>query len=116
MRKMLTLVAVGVLFSGLGLLRADEKGTKVTLKGDGLCAKCGLKDKDAKKCQNALIVEKDGKKTTYYLTGKASDDVHKSLGFCSASKDEPVKVKVTGTCEKKGDKLVVSVEKIEKDE
>ena len=26
MRKVLTLVAVGVLFSGLGMLRADEKG------------------------------------------------------------------------------------------
>ena len=87
MRKLLTLVAVGVLFSGLGLLRADEKGKTITIKGDGLCAKCGLKDKDAKKCQNAVIVTKDGKKTTYYLTGKLSDEVHKSLGFCGASKE-----------------------------
>ena len=45
MRKLLTLLAVGVLCSGLGLLRADEKGKTVTIKGDGLCAKCGLKDK-----------------------------------------------------------------------
>jgi hypothetical protein len=115
MRKLITLVAVGVLFSGLSFLRADEKGTKVTLKGDGMCAKCALHDKDAKKCQNVVIVEKDGKKTTYYLTGKLSDEVHKSMGFCSASKDEPTKVEVTGTCEKKGDKLVVTVtEKIKK--
>ena len=28
MRKVLTLVAVGVLFSGLGLLRADDKGSQ----------------------------------------------------------------------------------------
>ncbi|MFO0888703.1 MAG: DUF6370 family protein [Isosphaeraceae bacterium] len=115
MRKLMTLVAAGVLFSGLGLLRADEKGKTITIKGDGLCAKCGLKDKDAKKCQNAVIVEKGGKKTTYYLAGKLSDEAHKSLGFCSASKDEPVKVEVTGTCEKKGDKLVLTpTEKIKK--
>ncbi len=37
MRKILTLAAVGVLFSGLGLLRADDKDKKVTIKGDA-CA------------------------------------------------------------------------------
>lgn len=115
MRKLLTLMAAGVLFSGLGLLRADDSGKTITIKGDGMCAKCALKDKDAKKCQNAVVVTKDGKKTTYYLVGKLSDEVHKSMGFCSASKDEPVKVEVTGTCEKKGDKLVLTpTEKIKK--
>jgi len=122
MRKILTLLAAGVLCSSLGLLRADDGGKTITIKGDGLCAKCGLKDKDAvasKKCQNAVVVTKDGKKTTYYLAGKLSgnppDAVHKSLGFCSASMDEPVKVEVTGTCEKKGDKLVLTpTEKIKK--
>ena len=116
MRKLLTLVAVGVLFSGLGFLRADEKGKTITIKGDALCAKCGLKDKDAKKCQNAVIVTKDGKKTTYYLTSnKSSTKSHKSLGICTATKDEPVKVEVTGTCEKKDDKLVLTpTEKIKK--
>jgi hypothetical protein len=113
MQKLLTLLAVGVLCSGLSFLRADEKGTKITIKGDGMCAKCALKE--AKKCQNAVVVTRDGKKTTYYLTGKLSDEVHKSMGFCSASKDEPVKVEVTGTCEKKGDKLVLTpTEKIKK--
>ncbi len=115
MRKLLTLLAAGLLCSSLGLLRADDAGKTITIKGDGLCAKCGLKDKDAKKCQNAVVVTKDGKKTTYYLTGKMSDEVHKSMGFCSASKDDPVKVQVTGTCEKKGDKLVLTpTEKIKK--
>jgi hypothetical protein len=115
MRKLLTLLAVGVVCSGLGFLRADEKGKTITIKGDGLCAKCGLKDKDAKKCQNAVVVTEDSKKTTYYLTGKLSDEVHKSMGFCSATKDEPVKVEVTGTCEKKGNKLVLTpTEKIKK--
>ncbi len=109
MRKLLTLLAVGILCSGVGLLRADDKGKTITIKGDGMCAKCGLKAKDAKKCQNVVIVTKDDKKTVYYLTGKPSDEVHKSMGFCSASKDEPIKVEVTGTCEKKGDKLVLTV-------
>ncbi|WP_165231314.1 DUF6370 family protein [Aquisphaera insulae] len=115
MRKLLTLVAVGVIFSGMGLLHAAEDAKKITIEGDGLCAKCGGVDKEAKKCQNVVIVTKDGKKTTYYLTGKLSDEAHKSAGFCGASKDEPVKVKVTGTCEKKDDKLVVTVtDKIKK--
>jgi hypothetical protein len=115
MRKLLTLLAAGVLCSSLGLLRADDAGKPITIKGDGLCAKCGLKEKDARKCQNVVIVTKDGKKTNYYLTGKLSDEAHKSLGICSASKDEPVKVEVTGTCEKKDEKLVLTVtEKIKK--
>jgi hypothetical protein len=109
MRKLLTLLAAGVLCSSLGLLRAEDEGTKITIKGDGLCAKCGLKDKDAKKCQNAIVVTKDGKKTTYYLVGKLSDDVHKSMGFCNATKDEPVKVEATGTCVKKDDKLILTL-------
>ncbi len=46
MRKVLALAVAGVLFSGLGMLRADDKGEKVTLKGDGMCAKCALKEKD----------------------------------------------------------------------
>ena len=116
MRKLLTLLAVGVICSGLGFLRADEKGKTITIKGDALCAKCGLKDKDAKKCQNAVIVTKDGKKTTYYLeSNKFFGESHKALGICSATKDEPVKVEVTGTCEKKDDKLVFTpTEKIKK--
>jgi hypothetical protein len=116
MRKLLTLVAVGILCSGIGFLRADEKGKTITIKGDGMCAKCGLKDKDAKKCQNVVIVTKDGKMSTYYLeSNKYFGESHKALGFCTASKDEPVKVEVTGTCEKKDDKLVLTpTEKIKK--
>ena len=45
-------------------MKADDD-KKVTIKGDGMCAKCALKE--TKTCQNAVIVTKDGKKTTYYL-------------------------------------------------
>ena len=41
---------------------------------------------------------------------------HGSMGFCKASKDEPTKVKVTGTCKEEDGKLVFTAEKIEKDE
>jgi len=115
MRKVLVLAAVGVLFSGLGLLKADDKGSKITIKGDGLCAKCALKEQQS--CQNVVIVTKDGKETKYYLEkNDVANKAHSKMGFCRATKDDPAKVKVTGTCEKKDDKLVVTAETIDKDE
>jgi len=115
MRKLLTLAAVGVLFSGLGFLKAADSGEKITIKGDGLCAKCALKEQP--KCQNVVLVTKDGKETKYYLErNDVANKAHSKMGFCQATKDDPAKVKVTGTCEKKDDKLVVTAETIDKDE
>jgi hypothetical protein len=115
MRKLLAIVAAGILCSGIGLLRADEKGEKITLKGDGMCAKCALKE--TKSCQNAVIVTKDGEKKTYYLVqNDISKKNHGSMGFCRATKDKPVKVKITGTCKEEDGKLVFTAEKIEKNE
>jgi hypothetical protein len=115
MRKLLALAAVGVFCSGLSILKAAGTDDKVTLKGDGMCAKCALKETDS--CQNAVIVTKDGEKKTYYIV---HDDVakkaHSSLGFCRATKEKPAKVKITGTSEEKDGKLVFTAEKIEKDE
>ncbi len=112
MRKLLMVGAVGVLFSCLGVLKADDD-KKVTIEGDGLCAKCALKE--TTKCQNAVIVTKDGKKTTYYLVAnQVAKDAHQEIGFCRATKDSPVKVKVTGTVEVKDDKHEMTAEKIEK--
>ena len=74
--------------------------------GKGCCAKCCLKETDA--CQNAVTVEKDGKKTTYYLVeNSVSTAFHKEI--CKEIKP----VKVTGTCEKKDGKLQVTASKIE---
>jgi len=113
MRKLLMLADAGVLFSGLALAKADDD-KKVTISGEGMCAKCALKE--TKTCQNAVIVTKDGKKETYYLVHDGvSKKSHSSLGFCQASKDDPIKVKVTGTVEKKDDKLVMTAEKIDKE-
>jgi Family of unknown function (DUF6370) len=113
MRKLLLLAAAGVLFSGLALVKADDE-KKVTITGEGMCAKCALKE--TKTCQNAVIVTKDGKKETYYLVHEGvAKKSHGSMGFCMATKDDPIKVKVTGTVEKKDDKLVMTAEKIDKE-
>ncbi len=113
MRKLLMLAAVGVLFSGLALVKADDD-KKVTISGEGMCAKCALSE--TKTCQNAVIVTKDGKKETYYLVHEGvAKKQHGPMGFCKASKDDPIKVKVTGTVEKKDDKLMMTAETIEKE-
>lgn len=115
MRKLLTLAAIGVMFSGLAVLRADDKAEKTTLKGDGVCAKCALGETDS--CQNVVIVTKDGEKKTYYVVHDAvAKKAHGSIGFCKASKEKPAKVKITGTFEEKDGKLLFTAEKIEKDE
>jgi hypothetical protein len=112
MRKLLMLAAVGVMFSGVSaILAADD--TKVTVKGDGMCAKCALKE--TKTCQNVIIEDKDGKKTTYYLKHEGvSKSSHSKLGFCMASKDNPVKVKATGTVEEEDGKKVMTAESVDK--
>jgi hypothetical protein len=115
MQKLLALAVVGVLFSGLGLLRADDKAEKTTLKGDGMCAKCALAEKDS--CQNVVIVTKDDVKKTYYIVhDSVAKKAHGSLGFCKASKEKPAKVKITGTFKEEDGKLIFTAEKIEKDE
>lgn len=114
MRKLLTLMACGILFAGLSAIQAEEAGKKVTIEGDAVCAKCALKE--AKECQNAVIVTKDDKKTTYYLEkNEFFKDAHQGLGICTAKVDDPIKVKVVGTLVKKDDKHILTpTEKITK--
>lgn len=109
MRKLFSLLAVSVLFSGVGLvLAAEEK----TVTGDAVCAKCALKESPT--CQNVVMVEEGGKKVTFYLTGDESKKAHGKLGICQASKDAPIKIKVTGAASEKDGKQVIEVSKIEK--
>jgi hypothetical protein len=87
-----------------GVLAADKE---VTIAGTGMCAKCELKE--TKSCQNAVQVEKDGKKTTYYLAeNKVSKDFHKNV--CS----ETAKVTATGTVKEVDGKMQFTATKIEK--
>lgn len=88
--------------------QAESKGKEITIHGQGACAKCCLKE--GTECQNVVQVEKEGKKTTYYLAdNKTSKDFHENI--CKT----PKKVSVTGTCKKVDGKLVVTSSKIELD-
>ncbi len=85
---------------------AEDKGKEITITGDAKCGKCALKE--TAKCQNVIQVEKDGKKTTYYL---AENDTSKKFhsNVCSETK----KATATGTCKKVDGKLEFTAAKIE---
>jgi hypothetical protein len=109
MRKVFPVLVVSVLFSGLTLaIAAEEK----TVSGDAVCAKCALKE--APKCQNVVMVKEGEKTVNYYLTGAASEKAHGGLGICTAKKDAPIKVKVTGAVSEKDGKKSIEVSKIDK--
>jgi Family of unknown function (DUF6370) len=109
MRKLFPLLAVTAILSLVTLAVAAEEKTWT---GDAVCAKCALKE--TKACQNTLKVKEDGKDVTYYLEGDVSKKAHGKLGICTASKDAPIKVKVTGTASEKDGKKVIEVSKIDK--
>src|SRR5438105_15948788 len=84
---LLTSVAGLVLALATPSLAADKE---VTIKGEGKCAKCSLKETD--KCQNVIQTKEDGKTVTYYLAkNDISNKFHKNI--CQESQ----KVKATGT-------------------
>lgn len=103
--KLLSLSAL-IALSLSGLSFAASGGKEITLTGKVCCAKCCLKTAD--ECQNVLTVEKDGKKTTYYLV---QNEVSK--GFHSEVCKAPQQASVTAKCEKVGDKLQLTASKIE---
>ena len=90
------------------LAQDKEKGKdkEITITGEGKCGKCALKETE--KCQNVVVVEKEGKKTTYYLV---HDDVSKAFhkNVCTETK----KVTVTGTNKKVDGKNQFTAKKIE---
>ena len=115
MKKLIvSLFTVAGLMLSYSTFAADEAkteakaGKEVTLKGEAKCAKCALHESD--KCQNVLeVTGKNGKKTTYTLTGDASKAFHETV--CKAPKE----VTVTGVKGKKGEngKMDFAVTKIE---
>ncbi|HEU5119036.1 MAG TPA: DUF6370 family protein [Isosphaeraceae bacterium] len=104
MRKLIPMLAVAVLFSGVTLVIAAEK----TIKGTAECAKCTLKE--TKQCQTAVKVEEGGKTVTYYLTQTAAaKKFHKNICPPGSSK----KVEVTGDAKEVDGKQVIEPETIE---
>lgn len=110
MRKLIPMLSVALMVSVVAVVAraAEEK----TVTGQAQCAKCALKETPA--CQNVVVAEEDGKEVKYYLVqNDVAKAAHQKLGFCTAPKGDGPKVKVTGTCEKKDDKLVMTASKIE---
>ena len=107
MKKFLIAAAVVVALS----FSASAKEKEVTLSGEGCCAKCTLKEKGVTACQNAVTVEKDGKKTVYFL--KDSKDSKLSKDFHSNLCTKTAKVKVTGTVMEVDGKKELEVTKID---
>ena len=96
------------LIMSMSLMTSFAADKAITVAGEGCCAKCALKEKDA--CQNAIKV-KDGEKTvTYYLVHNAvSKAFHKNL--CSGSE----KVKATGMVKEVDGKQEFTATRIEID-
>jgi hypothetical protein len=112
MRKLLPLLAIAVLFTGISLVAAADK-KDVTLTGEALCAKCALKEE--KTCQSVVIVKEDGKEVKYYLErNDVAKKTHGALGICPATKEATIKVKVMGDVVEKDGKKILTATKVEK--
>ena len=101
-RSIIAAFVVASLAIALNSRAADEK----TITGDGMCAKCELKE--AKECQNAIKVKEGGKTVTYYLV---QNDVSKKFHgkICKSTE----KVKATGVVSEKDGKKILTISKIE---
>jgi len=95
-----SMLLASVLLAGAALAADNPHAGKataqtVTLEGQVLCARCTLHEKDQKDCQNVLVVEQGGNRTSYYLV---KNEAYAKLGdVCEASK----RVSATGTVETK---------------
>jgi hypothetical protein len=100
------LMAFGV---GLTLLSGvyGEGDKEVTIKGQVICAKCGLSKET--KCMTVVTEKKDGKDIIYYF----DTDGHKKFhsGICQEAKDGSV----TGTVAEKDGKKTITVKDVKYD-
>ena len=99
--------AIGLFMLALAIpTLAEDKDKEITITGDAKCGKCALKETD--KCQSVIQVEKDGKKSTYYLVeNDVSKKFHKNV--CTETK----KATATGTNKKVEGKNQFTATKIE---
>jgi len=111
MRKLFSMLAVAAVAFSVSVVAHAFEGKDVKLTGYAQCAKCSLKE--AKECQNVLVVKDGDKEVKYYLEqNDVAKAAHQKSGFCSAPKGEGPKVAIEGKCEKKDDKLIVTASKI----
>jgi hypothetical protein len=109
MKKVLlsSLAVIGLFaFATSSTFAAADDAKEMTIKGEGKCGKCSLKETAA--CQNVIEVSKGKKKGTYYLV---QNDVSKKFhdNICKETKN----VKATGTLKKVDGKNEFTASKIE---
>jgi len=107
MKKLLLCsLALIAMFVAYTTFAADKDSKEITIKGDGKCGKCALKETDS--CQNVVEVPKGKNKGTYYLT---QNEVSKSFhdNICKESK----KITATGTVKEVDGKMHFTASKIE---
>ena len=107
-KKLVAVLAVAGLAVSLASFAAEGKDKEITIKGNGMCAKCELKQSDS--CQNVVQVEKDGKKVTYYVV---QNDVAKAFhkNVCKSTE----KVTAVGTVKEVDGKMQFTASKIDLD-
>ena len=103
MKNIITMIAAVVVAS---LISTSANAAEKTLKGEGLCAKCELKE--TSKCQNAVRVEENGKKVVYYL-----EDNDVSKAFHKKVCTSVTKVVAKGKVSEKDGKKWIDVTSIE---
>jgi hypothetical protein len=89
----------------VGVQAQEGKGKEVTIKGKITCAKCEL-GKEAK-CATVIVEKKDNKDIIYYFDTPSHKKYHGDI--CSEGKAGSV----VGVVSEKGDKKLVSVNKLE---
>lgn len=111
MVRLFGLLAFGVVLALLAASPtvAEEKkkdaAKEASLDGKITCPKCGLGTAD--KCGTVIVVKKGEKEEIYTFDAASNKKYHGDI--CKAGKDG----KVTGTVKKDGDKMVISVTKLE---
>ena len=104
MIRALTALVLGLAVVGFfaaPTIAEEKKAAEQTFEGKITCPKCDLGEAD--KCATVLIV-KDKK---YFFDADSNKKYHSEI--CKAAKEG----KVTGTVKKDGDKMVISVTKLE---
>lgn len=100
--KMVRTTLLALAMAGFLVAAAYAQGEK-TIQGTITCAKCDLGKE--KTCMTVIVAKEDGKDVIYYFDDKAGKANHGKI--CKEGK----KGEVTGTVEKKGEKMVITPKK-----
>jgi len=106
--KSLSLIALAAVMV-IGFVGVAAATDDMTLTGTVMCAKCTLKQDDAKACQDVLVVKGDNnaEPTLYYIT---KNDVSTKFGHVCTGEKPAV---VTGSIEEKDGKNWITATKME---